>query len=141
MKPYKINARKKLNFRPSSKIKEDELNEKITITLHSFNSVIIFGQAMPSGLSALDNEYLQSLPDAVRKDIEAEIEKNENEENSSLKETFEWTSKYDLVNEWEQFKRQRNEELTRRKIWAQLVETMQSSFMPMMNQILVITIF
>ena len=87
---------------------------------------------MPSGLSALDNEYLQSLPDAVRKDIEAEIEKNENEENSSLKKRpSSELLKYDLVNEWEQFKRQRNEELTRSERYGlNLFRTMQSSFMP-----------
>ena len=47
----------------------------------------IFAQSIPSNLSTIDTEYLESLPESVRADIEAEIEKNKTDETSTLKKT------------------------------------------------------
>ena len=106
---------------------------KFTLILGLLITNFVFAQAMPSGLSALDSEYLESLPESVRKDIEAEIEKNEKEETNSLKKRpSSELSKYDLVQEWEQFKRQRNEEIFKSERYGlNLFRSMQSSFMPL----------
>lgn len=94
---------------------------------------LIFAQSMPSGLSALDTDYLESLPESVRKDIESEIEKNEEDDNNSLKKRpSSELSKYELVKEWEQFKKYRDEEIFKsERFGLNLFRTMQSSFMPL----------
>lgn len=93
---------------------------------------LIFAQAMPDGLGGLDSEYLKSLPESVRDDIQDEIQKNQKEDSSSFqKRPSSELLKYDLVNEWEQFKRAKNEELIKSERYGlNLFRSMQSSFMP-----------
>ena len=92
----------------------------------------IFAQSIPSNLSTIDTEYLESLPESVRADIEAEIEKNKTDETSTLKRRpSSELYKYETVMEWEQFQRQRNEELNKsERFGLNLFRSMQSSFMP-----------
>ena len=92
----------------------------------------IFAQSIPSNLSTIDTEYLESLPESVRADIEAEIEKNKTDETNTLKRRpSSELYKYETVMEWEQFQRQRNEELNKsERFGLNLFRSMQSSFMP-----------
>ncbi len=89
-------------------------------------------QAIPTDISALDADYLESLPESVRKDIEAEIAKNQNDEINSLKKRPSTELyKYETVQEWEQFQRQRKESLNKsERFGINLFRSMQSSFMP-----------
>ena len=84
--------------------------KKLTLLTLLLLPNLIIAQAMPQGLDSLDNEYLESLPEAVRDDLQAEIERNKKQEDSSLKKRpSSELLKYDLINEWEQFKRIKNE--------------------------------
>ena len=93
---------------------------------------LAFAQAVPSNISALDSEYLDSLPESVRKDIESEIEKNKQDENNSLKRRpSSELYKYETIKEWEQFQRKRNEDAYKsERFGINLFRSMQSSFMP-----------
>ncbi len=79
-----------------------------------------------------DPNYLDSLPESVRKDVESQIEKN-NEDLETTKKIRPSSEllKYDTVREWEEFKRKRNAEFFNSERYGiNLFRTMQSSFMP-----------
>ena len=54
--------------------------KKLTLLTLLLLPNLIIAQAMPQGLDSLDNEYLESLPEAVRDDLQAEIERNKEQE-------------------------------------------------------------
>ena len=94
-------------------------------------SSMLHGQSI-NDISMLDPEYLESLPESVRKDLEDEIKKTNKDETNTLKirPTSE-LNKYQVVQEWEQFKKQRDIELYKSERYGiNLFRTMQSSFMP-----------
>lgn len=107
--------------------------------MNKFNFVILFisanlafAQAVPSNISALDSEYLDSLPESVRKDIESEIERNQQDQTNTLKKRpSSELYKYETVQEWEQFQRKKNEDAYKsERFGINLFRSMQSSFMP-----------
>ena len=51
--------------------------KKFNFAILFISANLAFAQAVPSNISALHSEYLDSLPESVRKDIESEIIKNE----------------------------------------------------------------
>ena len=106
--------------------------KKLTLLTLFLLPNLIIAQAMPQGLDSLDNEYLESLPKAIREDLQTEIERNKEQEDSSLKKRpSSELLKYDLINEWEQFKRTKNEGAIKSERYGlNLFRSMQSSFMP-----------
>ena len=103
----------------------------------------LFWQSIPSNLSTIDTEYLESLPESVRADIEAEIEKNKTDETSTLKRRpSSELYKYETVMEWEHSQRQRNEELNKSERFDLIYSGQCSPHLCLlMNQTLVIIIF
>lgn len=85
-----------------------------------------------NSIDMLDSDYLSSLPESVRKDIENEIKKsNESDDNSFKKRPSSELSKYEVVKEWERFQKQRYKELYKsERFGISLFRSMQSSFMP-----------
>ena len=83
-------------------------------------------------IQMLDADYLDSLPESVRKDIENEIKKSKESDDISFKKRpSSELQKYEIVKEWERFQRQRNKELYKSERYGiNLFRTMQSSFMP-----------
>ncbi len=94
-------------------------------------SFSIFGQSI-NDLSMLDPEYLESLPESVRKDLEDEIKKNQKDDiNNVKKRPSSELNKFQVIQEWEQFKKERANELYKSERYGiNLFRTMQSSFMP-----------
>lgn len=105
---------------------------KLTILNIILIPSLIFAQSMPSSLGSLDSDYLDSLPESVRKDLEQEIARNEKDQNDNLKKRpSSELLKYELVSEWEEFKRKKDEKLNKSERYGlNLFRTMQSSFMP-----------
>ena len=97
-------------------------------------SPLFFALLVPIQFHAqeFDPNYLDSLPESVRKDVESQIEKN-NEDLETTKKIRPSSEllKYDTVREWEEFKRKRNAEFFNSERYGiNLFRTMQSSFMP-----------
>ena len=103
--------------------------KKLVISSFFFTNLIL-SQAMPSGMS-LDDDYLESLPESVRKDLEDEIQKSQEDKSSLKKRPSTELLKYEVVNEWEEFQKQRKDEINKsERFGLKLFKTMQSSFMP-----------
>ena len=79
--------------------------------------------------SQFDEDYLQSLPEEIREDILKESKKAQEESKDSLKaRPSSELLKLDIVKNWEEFQRKKEEQSERYGI--NLFRTMQSSFMP-----------
>ena len=116
METYLIEEHKKLYFDHQIRLRSAQTNEKIHIYLFFIVTQLYFCAINTIEFSTIDTEYLESLPESVRADIEAEIEKNKTDETSTLKRRpSSELYKYETVMEWEQFQRQRNEELNKSK--------------------------
>tara|TARA_B100001093_G_scaffold434794_1_gene432431 strand:+ start:561 stop:2339 length:1779 start_codon:yes stop_codon:yes gene_type:complete len=91
-------------------------------------SIGVYSQSLDS----LDNDYLQSLPDDVAKDIQEEVKKSKKSEKNSLKaRPSSELSQYDTVKMWEEFKRNIDDGLYKSERYGlNLFRTMQSTFMP-----------
>ena len=89
-------------------------------------------QSSDSGMAELDNEYLQSLPDSVRKDVEKEMmnKKNSNESNVKKRPSSK-ISKNLVVQDWERFKLNNKLNNDTERYGVKLFRSMQSSFMPL----------
>jgi polysaccharide export outer membrane protein len=100
------------------------------LVLITFNSAYLKSQNMDSGL---DKDYLQSLPEQIREDIEKESEKLDNIKGNSLKSRpSSELLKLEVVKDWENFKRaQLNNEMKSERYGLNLFRFMQSSFMPL----------
>ena len=101
---------------------------KIFLALIVFISMIATSQSIQN----LDEDYLKSLPDEVRADIESEMEKNlEDDENTFLVRPSSELMKIEMVKDWEDFKRLRlSLELESERYGINLFRSMQSTFMP-----------
>jgi polysaccharide biosynthesis/export protein len=106
--------------------------KKIILFVSILLPSLLIGQANPSTFGALDNDYLESLPESVRQDLQDEITKNKEENTNSFKKRpSSELLKYDLIKDWEEFQRTKNEELVKSERYGlNLFRTMQSSFMP-----------
>ncbi len=80
--------------------------------------------------SAVDEDYLESLPPEIREDVLKEIKQNENDTKKNLeKRPSTKLSKNEVVKEWENFKNKQSLNKSER-FGLKLFNTMQSSFMP-----------
>ena len=82
-------------------------------------------------VSGLDEDFLNSLPESVQKDLMDEMnEGNENTKNLQSRPSSELL-KYETMNNWEKFKKQQSIENQSERYGLRLFNTMQSSFMPL----------
>ena len=89
-------------------------------------------QSSNSGMKDLDGDYLNSLPDSVRKDVENEIMKKESSDVSNLqKRPSSKLSKNTVIQDWENFKANHKLNIDTERYGVKLFRSMQSSFMPL----------
>lgn len=103
------------------------MNTKKTIILFflSISTLVLQSQ---EALSGLDEAYLDSLPDEVRTDVLAQIEKDQNQDIVSRKPSLA-LKKNEVVKDWENFV-QKNNEIDTERYGVKMFRSMQSSFMP-----------
>lgn len=83
-------------------------------------------------VTALDQDFLNSLPESVRNDILSEMkETNENDNRNIKKRPSTELLKLETVRDWENFKKQKNQQNLSERYGLRLFKTMQSSFMPL----------
>ena len=92
----------------------------------------IFSLEAQQAIKELDENYLQSLPESIRKDILAEQQKMNESDSKSLKSRpSSELLKLDVINEWEEFQRSREYDSNKSERYGiNLFRSMQSSFMP-----------
>ncbi len=85
-----------------------------------------------SEVGALDKDFLQSLPESVRKDVMDEMMDGLESKTSNLqKRPSSQLSKLDVVKDWEKFKKKQLIGNKSERYGLKLFNTMQSSFMPL----------
>ncbi len=84
------------------------------------------------GIEQIDNDYLDSLPESIREDVENEMKRKDESEKDSL--TLRPSSelmKSQIVKDWEEFKLKKESELYNSERYGiNIFRTMQSTFMP-----------
>ena len=98
-------------------------------TIILFSSTYIIGQSTIDS-NNLDAQFLESLPDEVREDIQSEMEANTEEEDSIQRRPSTKLSRLETVKEWEKFKNSQVKDRSER-YGLNMFNTMQSSFMPL----------
>ena len=82
-------------------------------------------------MPTMDQDFLDSLPESVRKDLESEIKSSEENTKNLQRRPSSKLSKYDTVNDWEKFKKMQSLDNKSERYGLKLFNTMQSSFMPL----------
>ena len=112
-----------------------------TQKLYRFSTIVLFTTTLflsifsleaQQAIKELDENYLQSLPESIRKDILAEQQKMNESDSKSLKSRpSSELLKLDVINEWEEFQRSREYDSNKSERYGiNLFRSMQSSFMP-----------
>ncbi len=99
---------------------------------HLFTFFIFFSFAAhiyAQDLSAIDQDYLDSLPEEVRNDILKEIKEEDSDKDKVLKIPSSEISSLETVKRWEQFLKNEGIEKSER-FGMQMFRSMQSTFMP-----------
>ena len=99
---------------------------------HLFTFLIFFSFAAhiyAQDLSAIDQDYLDSLPEEVRNDILKEIKEEDSDKDKVLKIPSSEISSLETVKRWEQFLKNEGIEKSER-FGMQMFRSMQSTFMP-----------
>ncbi|MDA8862075.1 SLBB domain-containing protein [Gammaproteobacteria bacterium] len=81
-------------------------------------------------MTAMDQDFLDSLPEAVQDDLMAEMKYEKNDIKNLQSKPSSALSKYETIDNWEKFKRQQSIENNSERYGLKLFNTMQSSFMP-----------
>ena len=89
-----------------------------------------YGHTQSVGSAALDEDYLDSLPESVREDVLKEIENQDNDDKNLIKRPSSKLSKLETVKDWENFKK-KNKLNQSERYGLKIFNTMQSSFMPL----------
>ncbi len=95
---------------------------------HIFIILLFFGSLVTAQENSFDEDFLNSLPDEVRSDLEKEIE-NDDEDIKVYKQPSSKLRKYKTVQEWLEFQRE-NEIEEADRFGVEIFRTMQSSFSP-----------
>ncbi len=95
---------------------------------HIFIILLFFGLLVTAQENSFDEDFLNSLPDEVRSDLEKEIE-NDDEDIKVYKQPSSKLRKYKTVQEWLEFQRE-NEIEEADRFGVEIFRTMQSSFSP-----------
>ena len=82
-------------------------------------------------LPAMDQDFLDSLPESVQSDLMAEMKDEKNDVKNLQSRPSSELSKYETINSWEKFKKQQSIENNSERYGLKLFNTMQSSFMPL----------
>jgi protein involved in polysaccharide export with SLBB domain len=95
----------------------------VILSLHASSQSML---EMPS----MDEDFLDSLPQSVRDDLEAEMKLDDDTKNLQSRPSTQ-LSKYETINDWEKFKKLNSLENKSERYGLRLFNTMQSSFMPL----------
>ena len=104
---------------------------------HLLTILIISPVALTQSTAAfddLDQDFVESLPEDVRKDILSEMKSGpdgKGKENNIQKRPSSKLSKLDTVKDWENFKKKQQLKDTSERYGMRIFNTMQSSFMPL----------
>tara|TARA_B100000579_G_scaffold324280_1_gene274041 strand:- start:2368 stop:4170 length:1803 start_codon:yes stop_codon:yes gene_type:complete len=102
------------------------------LNLATFLFIPLLASQSEPGLSNLDEDYINSLPDNVREDVLNEMKQNQNDQEKNLtKRPSSKLSKYEVIKEWEDYKNKRLINEDSERYGLRLFKTMQSSFMPL----------
>jgi protein involved in polysaccharide export with SLBB domain len=82
-------------------------------------------------MPAMDQDFLDSLPDSVQADLMAEIKDEKKDIKNLQSRPSSELLKYETINSWEKFKKQQSLENKSERYGLKLFNTMQSSFMPL----------
>jgi protein involved in polysaccharide export with SLBB domain len=103
--------------------------KNILLSVMLITSSFIYSQDI-GGLNALDEDFLNSLPDAVRDDVTAEIANKDNGDKNLQQRPSSKISKLETIKNWENFKKEQSLLKKSERYGLTLFNTMQSSFMP-----------
>ena len=82
-------------------------------------------------LPAMDQDFLDSLPESVQSDLKEEMKDKKNDIKNLQSRPSSELLKYETINSWENFKKQQSFENKSERYGLKLFNTMQSSFMPL----------
>lgn len=92
-------------------------------------STLIYSQDS-SNVSAMDKDFLDSLPESVRDDVMSEMKYSTDDSKNLTKRPSSEISKLETIKEWDNFKKQKSLLDSTERYGLRLFNTMQSSFMP-----------
>ena len=104
---------------------------KFIILCLFFSAYYLESQSV-DGMSGMDKDFLNSLPESVRSDVMSEMESaaKDNEKNLQIRPSSA-ISKFETVKKWEKFKKEQSVDKSSERYGLKLFNTMQSSFMPL----------
>ncbi len=105
-------------------------NIKLSIIFTLLLANFIESQSM-DGVSAMDKDFLESLPEAVRQDVMSEMENAAESEKNLKRRPSTAISKLETVENWEKFKKQLALNDISERYGLRIFNSMQSSFMPL----------
>jgi protein involved in polysaccharide export with SLBB domain len=103
--------------------------KKILLSAILITSSFIYSQDL-GGLNALDEDFLNSLPDSVRDDVVSEIENKDKGDKNLQQRPSSEIAKLETIKNWENFKKEQSLIKKSERYGLTLFNTMQSSFMP-----------
>jgi protein involved in polysaccharide export with SLBB domain len=103
--------------------------KKILLLAILSTSTLIYSQDL-SSLSAMDKDFLDSLPESVRDDVMSEMRYSSDDSKNLIKRPSSEISKLETIKEWDNFKKQQSLLDSTERYGLRLFNTMQSSFMP-----------
>ena len=111
-----------------------EYKKKLFILWLAFAVNNVYAQSLDSieGVAGIDQEFINSLPEAVRGDILSEMKKSKEDSSDSVqKRPSSELKKLKTVQDWENFKKSQYLKNKSDRYGIRLFNTMQSSFMPL----------
>jgi len=102
-----------------------------SIKLTIFSSLFLIFNLGSQELPAMDQDFLDSLPESVQDDLKAEMKGEKNDIKNLGSRPSSALSKYETINSWEKFKKQQSIDNKSERYGLKLFNTMQSSFMPL----------
>ena len=108
--------------------------KKLFILWLAFAVNNVYAQSLDSigGAADIDQEFINSLPEAVRGDILSEMKKSKEDSSDSVqKRPSTELQKLKTVQDWENFKKSQYLKTKSDRYGIRLFNTMQSSFMPL----------
>jgi protein involved in polysaccharide export with SLBB domain len=101
------------------------------IKLSVLSSLFLVCNLGSQELPAMDQDFLDSLPESVQSDLMEEMKDKKNDIKNLQSRPSSELLKYETVNSWENFKKQQSLENKSERYGLKLFNTMQSSFMPL----------
>jgi len=102
-----------------------------SIKLTILSSLFLIFNLGSQELPAMDQDFLDSLPESVQDDLMSEMKDKKDDIKNVQSRPSSALSKYETIDSWEKFKKQQSIENNSERYGLKLFNTMQSSFMPL----------